>query len=194
MDRAKLRGPFQRGLMWSKRILSAFLALVSVCCLVIASWLCIDRFVLKSPVPSFCGYAVLTVSSPSMTGALDVGDMIVIRDTGDYEIGDIITFLPDGDSKTTTHRIVGKTENGAFLTKGDFNDSVDGDAVTQDRIFGEVVARSAFLGRLIAWLKGDGWLYLVAFALVLFIGLRMMAEGRRERESKEESDGSDGAK
>lgn len=93
---------------------------------VVASWLCIDKFIRKSPVPTFCGYALLTIETGSMSGTFEIGDMILIKDTNDYKIGDIITFLPEGDTIPTTHRIINYGEDGTFVTKGDANNTKDG--------------------------------------------------------------------
>ena len=61
---------------------------------IVTAWLCVDKFIIKSPVPSFFGYATLTIETGSMSGTMEIGDMIIIKDTGDYKIGDIITFMP----------------------------------------------------------------------------------------------------
>ena len=72
---------------------------------VIASWLCFDKFILKHQVPSIFGYSSLMVATGSMSGTIEEGDLIIIRDTDDYKIGDIVTFFQDGDDIPTTHRI-----------------------------------------------------------------------------------------
>ena len=70
---------------------------------VIASWLCFDKFVLGHQVPSIFGYSSLMVATGSMSGTIEEGDLIIIKDTGDYKIGDIVTFFQDGDTIPTTH-------------------------------------------------------------------------------------------
>lgn len=73
-------------------ILWAFLGIL----VVITAWLAVDKFVRKSPVPSFCGYSLLTVQTGSMSGTIEIGDMVLIRKSDDFEIGDVIIFLfPD---------------------------------------------------------------------------------------------------
>lgn len=133
---------------------------------VVASWLAIDKFIRKSPVPTFCGYALLTIETGSMSGTIEIGDMILIKDTNDYKIGDIITFLPEGDKVPTTHRIINYGENGTFVTKGDANNTKDTIAVSSDMIYGEVVKVLPKVGLFADWVRKEGWLYIVA-ALVI---------------------------
>ena len=59
----------------------------------ITSWLFVDKFICKSPVPSFLGYSSLTIETGSMSGTMEIGDMIIIKNTGDYKIGDIFVFI-----------------------------------------------------------------------------------------------------
>lgn len=143
-------------------------------------WLAFDKFILKNPVPSVFGYSSLNIATGSMNGnsalvaghdpkQVSEGDLIVIKNTGDYEIGDVVTFLLDGDTIPTTHRIVGITEEG-FITKGDANNTKDLLPVPQDKIFGEVVGHYPTLGAFSMWLKAEGWIYVVAALAVLALG------------------------
>ena len=102
---------------------------------VVALWLTIDKFVLKSPVPSIFGYAALTVETGSMAGngetSINPGDMIIICPQKEYKTGEVITYLHEGDTIPTTHRIIFTNEDGTFVTKGDANNSKDPEAVSE---------------------------------------------------------------
>ena len=126
-------------------------------------WLSVQKFILKDPVPSIFGYASLTIETGSMNGQsamvkdgpvkqVNIGDMIIIKKTNDYEIGDVITFLPEGDKIPTTHRIIGYTENG-FNTKGDANNVKDTVPISEDRVLGEVVLHLPKLGQFAGWVR-----------------------------------------
>ncbi len=147
---------------------------------VVVLWLAVDKFILKSPVPSIFGYASLTIETGSMNGQsamvaggpvkqVNIGDMIIIKDTGDYKIGDVITFLPEGDKIPTTHRIIGYTEDG-FNTKGDANNVKDTVPISKDRVLGEVVLHLPKLGQFAGWVKQEGWLYIVSALAIIALG------------------------
>lgn len=147
---------------------------------VLVLWLAIDKFILKNPVPSVFGYSCLTIATGSMNGTsvmvdggepvqVNIGDMIIIKDTGDYKIGDVITFLQDGDTIPTTHRIIGYTDDG-FITKGDANNVKDTVPVARENVIGEVVGHYPKLGKLTGWIKSEGWIYIVCGLTILALG------------------------
>ena len=139
---------------------------------VMASWLCFDKFVLKHRVPSIFGYSSLMVATGSMSGTIEEGDLIIIRDTGDYKIGDIVTFFQDGDDIPTTHRIYNIDENGNWKTRGDANNSYDKRSITNDEIIGEVVLVIPYVGTFIDWaVEGGGLIYIVGIFLILGLGI-----------------------
>ena len=157
---------------------------------VVVGWLSIDKFILKSPVPSMFGYATLTIETGSMNGysamvkdgepkQVSIGDLIIIKKTNDYEIGDVITFLPEGDKIPTTHRIIGYTENG-YVTKGDANNVKDTVPIEHDKVIGEVIIHSPKLGKFAGWVKQDGWLYLASGLGILAIGSMVLAATNEE--------------
>jgi signal peptidase len=92
---------------------------------------------------TYFGVTVGTVTSDSMNPALTTGDAFVLVD-GEPEVGDIATFRQptDGGSRLVTHRVVGTTTSGAYVTRGDANPSTDqaagGAPVTREAIVGVV--------------------------------------------------------
>lgn len=90
------------------------------------------------------------VSSRSMVPALEINDVIVVRDGGswdDLKIGDIIVFnRPDGEDRVIVHRVIEITENSSgeqvVRTKGDANPaSIPGTdyPIREDNYIGTVV-------------------------------------------------------
>lgn len=155
---------------------------------VITAWLFVDKFVLKSPVPSFLGYSSLTIETGSMSGTMEIGDMIIIKDTGDYKIGDIVTFMPDGATIPTTHRIINYTESGEFVTKGDANNIKDTDTATKDQIYGEVVLHLPKLGQFASWVRMEGWIYVIATLAIIVLGV-YVSKSSQEEKAVETADG-----
>ena len=155
---------------------------------VMASWLCFDKFVLKHRVPSIFGYSSLIVATGSMNGSeVNEGDLIIIKDTDDYKINDIVTFFQDGDEIPTTHRIYNIDEEGKWVTRGDANNSKDKRSITSDEIIGEVVLVIPYVGTFIDWaVEGGGLIYIVGIFLILGLGIYII-KGDDDEEEEEES-------
>lgn len=123
------------------------------------------------------GYSSLVVETGSMSGTIEEGDVIIIKDTGDYKIGDIITFFKEGEKIPTTHRIVNIDDDGGFVTRGDANNSEDIHNVYEDEICGEVVLTMHKLGLLIGWVgKGGGYIYILGFLLIVGLGIFLIKD------------------
>ena len=85
--------------------------------IIVVGWLSIDKYIIKNPVPSFAGYSHLIVTTGSMSGTIEEGDLIIIKETNDYKGTDIVTYIREGEKVPTTHRIlfVYETEDGKYL-------------------------------------------------------------------------------
>lgn len=138
---------------------------------VVVGWLAIQKFVLHEPVPSFAGYSHLIVTTGSMESEISAGDLIIIKDTGDYKNGDIITFLHEGETTPTTHRII-YTYGDVYVTKGDANNTTDIRSVHISEVKGEVVSIIPNLGLFLEWIKsGGGLIYVVGVILIIAAGV-----------------------
>ena len=159
---------------------------------IMASWLSIDKYIIKSDIPSFFGYSSLIVATGSMSGTLEEGDLIIIKDTGDYKIGDIVTFFQGNDTIPTTHRIYNIDEDGKWITRGDANNSYDENHITDEDIYGELVLTIPAVGIFIDWLgEGGGYIYALGFILIIGIAVYILKsdetniEEVKEEETKE---------
>lgn len=150
----------------------------------LAAWMCFDKYVLGSPAPRLFGKSGLIVITESMSGEIEKGDIVIIEKTDDYKIGDIITFLPKGDTTPTTHRIIGYTQDGGYKTKGDANRDNDPNPVYKDMILGEVVDVLPEAGLFFIWVKTDfGWVYIVGCIFVIALGIfvyRYLTDAERD--------------
>ena len=153
--------------------------------IVVVGWLGIQKFILHEPVPSFAGYSHLIVTTGSMESEISAGDLIIIKDTGNYKNGDIITFLHEGETTPTTHRIIGINDDGTYVTKGDANNTADIVDVKKELIVGEVtidengqplsVIRN--VGIFVEWVKsGGGLIYIIAFIVILGGGIYLVVK------------------
>ena len=162
-EKKNLRGRVFSAIWRVMLILLAVILAISACALAY------DKFVKKSKIPSVFGYSVLIVASPSMTGAIEEGDAIIIKKSASYAVGDVITYFPADENFSVTHRIV-KMEGDKFYTKGDANQSEDPDPVLIEQIAGKVAVKLDKVGYFIEWLKSPvGMIFAAAFIVVLIL-------------------------
>lgn len=171
-----------------KRVFSAILWAILVFLIIVASWLAIDKHVRKSPVPSFMGYSSLVIISGSMSGTMEVDDLIIIKDKKEYKIGDIVTFMKEGDKAPTTHRIILYDEHGNYITKGDANNVRDAVAVSKEEIFGEVILTVPKYAKFLRWLSEEGgWLYVGSVFVIIVLGTVILKSDNSEEALAEET-------
>ena len=154
------------------------LILLAVILAISACTLAYDKFVKKSKIPSVFGYSMLIVASPSMTGVIEAGDAIIIKNSDSYAVGDVITYFPEDESFSVTHRIV-RMEGDKFYTKGDANQSEDSDPVLIEQIVGKVAVKLDKVGYFIEWLKSPVGIIFAATFIVLLILIIVIEDKRR---------------
>lgn len=133
----------------------------------------IGIFVVFSFVPFPGNYKVFTVMSGSMSPAIRAGSLIFVKPLADYNVGDIITRRTKDPKITITHRIVSKEKiqgKIAFETKGDANDSPDGEKFTAEGIVGKVFLSVPLLGYPVSYAKTTpGIILLIIIPAVIII-------------------------
>lgn len=163
------------------------LILLAAVLAITAGALAYDKFVKKSKIPSVFGYSVLIIASPSMTGAIEAGDAIIIKNSDSYAVGDVITYFPADESFSVTHRIV-RTEGDKFYTKGDANPSEDPDPVLIEQIAGKVAVKLNKVGYFIEWLKSPAGIIFAATFIVLLILIIVIEDKRRGKTDSADSE------
>lgn len=166
-----------RGRVFSA-IWRVMLILLAAVLAISACTLAYDKFVKKSKIPSVFGYSVLIVASPSMTGAIEAGDAIIIKKSDSYAVGDVITYFPADENFSVTHRIV-RMEGDKLYTKGDANQSEDPDPVLIEQIAGKVAVKLDKVGYFIEWLKSPVGIIFAATFIVLLILIIVIEDKRR---------------
>ena len=166
-----------RGRVFSA-IWRVMLILLAAVLAISACTLAYDKFVKKSKIPSVFGYSMLIIASPSMTGAIEAGDAIIIKKSDSYAVGDMITYFPADESFSVTHRIV-RIEGDKFYTKGDANQSEDPDPVLIEQIAGKVAVKLDKVGYFIGWLKSPAGIIIAAAFIVLLILIIVIEDKRR---------------
>ena len=166
-----------RGRVFSA-IWRVMLILLAAVLAITVGMLAYDKFVKKSKIPSVFGYSMLIIASPSMTGAIEAGDAIIIKKSDSYAVGDVITYFPADENFSVTHRIV-RMEGDKFYTKGDANQSEDPDPVLIDQIAGKVAVKLDKVGYFIEWLKSPIGIIFAATFIVLLILIIVIEDKRR---------------
>lgn len=125
---------------------------------------------------------VLQVKTGSMETNIHVGDYILVKNTKDFNTGDIITFKIQ--DYYVTHRV--KSINGdRILTKGDANNTFD-DEIMKDDVIGKVVYKGALLNFVF---KFRALLVIIAIAFfVISCLLEDSDEKEKERKDKKEKE------
>lgn len=114
------------------------------------------------PMPFDTGIAV--VLSGSMSPALELDDLIVVRKAADYVLGDIVVYQTARG--LVVHRIVAVEPEG-IVTQGDANNTADS-PIDAAAIQGKVVARIPNMGRLLSVMRSPlGILSILALAFGL---------------------------
>lgn len=126
--------------------------------------------VAATALPGVGSYAVTT---GSMEPAIGSGALVFVHASGDYGVGDVVTF--DQDGVTVTHRIVRATDQG-YVTRGDANAGVDDWRVTDDEVVGKVVGSVPLYGRLLAFVgTTGGYAAVVLLPVVVLSALELRA-------------------
>ena len=145
-----------------------------------------------------------TIVSPSMTGSIDVYDVVFVLRVPTKLIhrGDVITFRAEdtifGDTPVT-HRIIEKytDDDGSmvYVTKGDFNQYKDKFYAYERNLVGKVLFKIPQLGRIQFFLVGrKGWFVVVLLpalgiiAMDIFKILKLMSkkQGNKDLQQAEE--------
>jgi len=117
-----------------KVILNIIFAILSIIA-VILIYNIIQLSIFNKPYMNLFGYSVFEIKTGSMSGTLEVDDIIVVKLTKEVNKNDIITFSID--NTVITHRVL-ELENETITTKGDANNTKD-EPITKSQVIGKVV-------------------------------------------------------
>lgn len=162
------------------------LGLITVFLVFVAVVLAYDKYVEKARIPSFFGKSALVIATPSMSGSIEAGDLIIITKSYKYELDDVITYFPAGEGTSVTHRIV-RIEGEKYYTKGDANNSEDPDPVFITQIAGKMTGSIPKVGIIIEWLSTwQGIAFILAVGAVV-VAIVTIADGYEDEEPETEN-------
>lgn len=166
----------QRIMRWSGRLLASVFALLAVAAVAVVV-----------AVPRFTDGQAMTVLSGSMTPAIPVGSIVVVRpvDPSTLRVGDVATYqVKPNKAVYVTHRVAGIDHvNGktVFTFKGDANRGPDTKPVVAGQIRGKVWFHVPYLGTVRDDLKTRAGLSMALIALLGSYAAVQLIGGLRER-------------
>lgn len=129
-----------------------------------------QAIITQNKTPSFFGIKTYTIVSGSMQPELNIGDMVVVKETNDNElnVGDIISYR-NGQSVVThrIHKIYYKDGQKQYITKGDYNNVEDSIILTIDSIEGKVVNKLSGIGNITLFLQSK--YSIIVITIIFFI-------------------------
>lgn len=123
------------------------------------------KSILGNSLPMPFGYGISVILSGSMEPILYVDDLVLIKETTDVEVGDIIVYQRNGE--LIIHRII-EIDRENLLTQGDANNVADA-PILRSSVKGKMVAHVPWIGKVVLILKtpaGIICMLLLAFILV----------------------------
>lgn len=133
----------------------------------------------KLPMPF--GYGAAVVLSGSMEPTFSAGDMIIVKDTDGFEVGDIVVFQEK--DILIVHRII-EVSSQSVTTKGDANNTADEPTDISD-IRGKVVFCIPFAGKIVNLIKTPLGTLLVIIAAVALLEIPRRKEKQRDDEKRQ---------
>lgn len=120
--------------------------------------------------PDIFGKKAFVIVSGSMIPQIKIGDIVIINDTKDVKINDIIAFRRD--SNVIVHRIVNEMKvNGKVMyqTKGDNNNICDAELVDISDIEGIYAGKVPYIGNILIMLYNNLAIVVVIVVVILII-------------------------
>lgn len=120
------------------------------------------------------GSRALSVQSGSMEPSIQKGDLVIVKDVPQYQVGDVITYMnPRNENVTITHRIISIDQRGRIVAKGDANGSAD-KAITARMVVGKVDRVVPGFGTVMDFARTPVGLLLIIYVPALLIVISEM--------------------
>ena len=134
--------------------------------------------IFKKHYTNFFGFTIFEVTTGSMSGTIEINDVILVKITKDVKAGEIITF--ENKDEIITHRIVAEKDDELF-TKGDANNSEDL-PIKRDSVIGKVIKVFPKFG---IWVKVLSDVKVIGSIIVTIVLFGMAVSSKKEEKHKE---------
>jgi len=111
------------------------------------------------------------IHGKSMEPKFYAGDLVLVRKTSSYQVGEIVTYWDDSMAAYTIHRIIDIKQD-RFILKGDNNSWIDPVQPDQEEIIGKLWIHLPRVGRTMEWLRSP-----INFALIVAISGGILMAG-----------------
>ena len=98
------------------------LVIIAVVILIFSIYFLVQTKILNKDYANIFGYTFFEIATGSMSGTLEIGDVVIVKLTNDVEVGDIIVYKEE--DYFITHRLIEKNQD-TLIAKGDANNSED---------------------------------------------------------------------
>jgi signal peptidase len=130
------------------------------------------------------GYGASVVLSGSMEPVLSVNDLVILKETQDVEIGDVIVY--ESGSELIIHRVQ-SVDGDTITTKGDANNIAD-EPFDRSFVRGKMIASFPAVGGLVRTLKTPAGTVVLLAAAFLLLELSYRRESVEDDEIRELKD------
>lgn len=161
------------------RIVSGVLCVILAVILIGNLYIILTRAITGKPQPRFLGFSTALIVSGSMSGEIEINDMIITQKKRDYEVNDIVMY--ESGARAVTHRIVEITPDG-FITKGDANNTADASPVPEEQIVGKVILVIPGAGNIIGFMRSPMGLLCIVLIGALIAGWSALFRKREDKE------------
>ncbi|MCU1457214.1 MAG: peptidase signal peptidase [Actinomycetia bacterium] len=120
-----------------------------------------------------------TTGGSSMEPVIHQGDLVLVRHSSSYKVGDVVAYRSRVLDTTVLHRIVAR-RGAQYIFKGDKNGWLDADHPTRRDLLGKEWIRIPDGGRALAWFRTPGG-WVIGVALLLLITSFAVNERNRKR-------------
>jgi len=160
--------------LWRRLALAALGVILGV-----NAYLANARGLAGNQMPMPFGFGAAVVLSGSMEPALGINDVIIVRESDRYEVGDIVVYQ-SGDT-LIVHRVIAR-DGETVVTQGDANNAVDA-PIESSVIKGKVIAHAPGLGLAVNALKTPAGILILLAAAFAMTELSFRKE--KDRDEKE---------
>jgi len=149
-----------------------FLTIILVAILLILLFFYGQLRILGKEYVNVCGYTFFQVITGSMSGTIEINDIVIVRITDKFKVNDIITYKSGNDY--VTHRVI-RIQGDTIITKGDANNTED-EPITKDLVLGRVVH---IFNNVNTWIKVIKTPQVIIALIVGFIAINLLLQKKK---------------
>ena len=147
--------------------------------------ICVFNFIFSPIIQDKTNLYFFVIISGSMRPELKENDAIIVKkiNFNKLKINDIISYNNNGT--VVTHRIVEiYTDEGIVYTKGDSNENIDWNKVEKEQIYGKVVLKIPYIGKILNFLYNGNKYFILIFLTYIIFEINSRKKEKRKKKRK----------